>query len=118
MRSFRGALTALTVTAASVLLPAQQSEAGIFCCLRRVFIPCDPCDPCASPVPGCPAPIVQEGSYCNPCAPCTTSYVRRTYLEPQTCYTTRCAVEAAPVVVRRSYWAPCECRYKCYWETS
>jgi hypothetical protein len=112
----------MLVTAGGVLLPAPESEAALFDCVRRLF--CRPvCDTCPAPVVGCPEPVVVEGSYCNPCAPCptptcTTSYVQRSYLEPRTCYTTQCALEPCPAYVRRAYWDPCACRYRTILEPS
>jgi hypothetical protein len=118
MNRLRGTLVVAVLAAGNVLVPAQQGEAALFDCVRRLFHRRPVCDPCESPVVSCPEPVVREGAYCNPCQTCTTSYVCRSYMEPQVCNTTRCAIEAQPAVVRRSYWDPCSCCYRTYYEST
>lgn len=128
MTHFRRALTVLVIGLGSVLLPARSSEAGIIDWMRCVVNPCRrTCSTCAAPCDtagaNCP-PMVQEGSYCNPCAPsnpcvpCAVTYVRRSYMEPRTRYTTQYGLEARPTYVRRRYWDPCTTCYKTYYEAT
>lgn len=123
MNRLRRTFFVALIGACSVLLPAEKSEAGLVDWLRCVFCPWRACDPCAPvcDVPACP-PVVQEGSYCNPCPtpcdPCPVSYVRRTYLEPRTVMARQTTLEPRPTYVRRRYWDPCSRCYKTYFETS
>jgi hypothetical protein len=122
MNKWRGTILAV-VMAGGVLGPAQESEAGLcdwLRCLRGRW--CSRWAPsCPEPVVGCPAPVVQEGAYCAPCAPpvaCSTSYVQRCYSEPRVSYVRQTALEARPTYVRRYYWDPCSVRYVCAYETA
>jgi hypothetical protein len=123
MNRFRGAILATVIGIGGVVVPAEKSEAGLISWLRCVINPCrwpcssNSCAP-ACEVPSCP-PVVQEGSYCNPCAqpqPCPVSYVRRSYMEPRTRMTTQSVLESRPTYVRRRYWDPCSVCYKTYYE--
>ncbi len=124
----RRALTILAIGMGSLFIPAQPSEAGIIdwmrCAVNPWRWPCSSCrTPCEMQGSDCP-PFVQEGAYCNPCQtsntcePCAVSYVRRSYVEPRTRYTTQYSLEARPTYVRRRYWDPCTACYKTYYETS
>lgn len=121
MNRFRGAMLIAVLGMGGVLLPAEKSEAGLLSWLRCVVNPCRwPCSSCAPSceVPSCP-PMVQEGSYCNPCPqPCTVSYVRRCYTEARTRMTTQTSLEPCQTYVRRRYWDPCSVCYKTYYETA
>jgi hypothetical protein len=120
MNRFRGTFLVAVIGVGSVVLPAETSEAGLISWLRCVINPCRwPCgSPCAPSceVPACP-PVVQEGSYYNPCPqPCSVSYVRRCYTEARTRMTTQTVLEPRPTYVRRRYWDPCSVCYKTYYE--
>ncbi len=122
MTKLHSALVVAAIGVGSVLLPAQKSEAGLVdwvrCVLHPCRWPCSTCSSCETPCSTCPAPVVQEGSYCNPCQPCAVSYVRRTYCEPCTRITTQYALEACPTYVRRHYWDPCSVSYRTSCECS
>jgi hypothetical protein len=122
MNKLRGTLLAALIGSASAILPANKCEAGLIDWLRCVLHPCRSCEPSCD-VPSCP-PVVQEGSYCNPCAqpapcaPAPVSYVRRTYMEPRTRMESQSVVEPTPTYVRRRYWDPCSRCYKTYFESA
>src|SRR6185503_20698534 len=102
MNRLRGTILVALIGTGSILVPAQKSEAGLIDWFRCVLHPCRSCEPMhACSTPSCP-PLVQEGSYCNPCAqpapcaPCPVSYVRRTYMEPQTRMASQTVLEPQP----------------------
>jgi hypothetical protein len=125
MNRLRGTLLGAFIGTASVILPAEKSEAGLIDWLHCVLHPCRSYEPCAPAcaVPSCP-PVVLEGSYCNPCAqpapcaPCPVSYVRRTYMEAQTRMASQTMLEPQPTYVRRHYWDPCSRCYQTYCESA
>jgi len=120
MSRVRNVALGLALLAGSTLLPADKADAALFDCCRRLllvpssyFVPtvatvAAPA-PCAAVVkPACTVPCVTV----LPTSICTTSYIRRTYLEPRVTYVTHEAIEARPRYVRRYYWDPVLCRYR------
>jgi hypothetical protein len=128
MNKLRGTFLMALIGAGTVFVPAEKSEAGLIDWLRCLKHPCRSCEPApACATPSCP-PVVQEGSYCNPCStpcastscatPCPVTYVRRSYMEPRTQMTTQSVLESRPTYVRRRYWDPCTRCYKTFYESA
>ncbi len=124
MSRVRNVMLGLAIFAGTTVLPANTADASLFDCLCRVlYVPASYCVPTVAGAPTVAtvateapcAPVIEQVPCVAPAVPtsvCTTSYIRRTYLEPCVSYVTQATLEAEPRFVRRYYWDPILCRYR------